>query len=157
MRRRALVVCFLVYCVLAGSPRATFAEPTKEEQCIQQLENRIVDLEKTVKQLQAQVKVKLPAKSDLDKKLVGNWAVTKRTKGRLTGLRLESDGTCHVAAAEEEVEEGKYTVVGKTISFKFGPNLGFFAEVESVTEKELVIRTRLRTLSKAEEIRFERQ
>ena len=148
------------------SPQAAFADPPKEAELlkrIEQLEKRVADLEKAIKERPS---VKEPATAT-EKNLIGNWTITadskktaiaKKVKDRWTDLNLKADGTCDLVMRGEVYKKGSYkvTVVGsiKSLFIKWVP-LYFGAEVTqprapiqgyewdvriaSVSEEELVL------------------
>jgi hypothetical protein len=112
---------------------------------VQQLENRVAELEKLIKQMQAQAKE--PAKSTTEQKLVGNWAVgddERKVEGVITDLRLKPDGT---AKAVLNTPDGrwnniKYDVVGKQL--QLGENRGhatysLAVRIHSIMDTQLIL------------------
>jgi hypothetical protein len=128
------------------SPHAAFADPPKEADLlkrIEQLEKRIADLEKAIKERPS---VKEPATAT-EKNLIGNWTITDDSKktaiakklnwanwtteparsGRLiTDLNLKADGTCALVIGGQVYNRGSYnvTVVGRVtrINIEWAPN-----------------------------------
>jgi hypothetical protein len=148
------------------SPQAAFADPPKEAELlkrIEQLEKRVADLEKAIKERPS---VKEPATAT-EKNLIGNWTITadskktaiaKKVKDRWTDLKLKADGTCALVWGGEVYDRASYkvTVVGSVTSIHvewtplvFGapknqpkaPIQGYQWDVRiaSVSDKELVL------------------
>jgi hypothetical protein len=133
------------------SPHAAVADPPKEAELlkrIEQLEKRVADLEKAIKERPS---VKEPATA-AEKNLIGSWTITADSKktaiakkaklrakssemiwtGHWTDLNLKADGTCDLVMRGEVYKKGSYkvTVVGsiKSLFIKWVP-LYFGAEV----------------------------
>ncbi len=117
------------------SPHAAFADPPKEAELlkrIEQLEKRVADLEKAIKERPS---VKEPATAT-EKNLIGNWTITddaKKTaiakklplvpaKGRefvvWTDLNMKADGICALVMRGELYTHAEYrvTVIGSVTS-----------------------------------------
>jgi uncharacterized protein (TIGR03066 family) len=146
-------------------------EPTPQEKRIHQLESRISELEKTVKQLQEQIKQLTqsaqPKGPGLDAKVIGSWGATASGKEGLTALRLERDGSCKIMALKEDKHltyKGRYEIIGNMLDCRVtheGTKNGYqyTLRVISVTDKELVIRSKMGNTAKdpEPEVRLERQ
>jgi hypothetical protein len=152
MKPRLLTVLTLASSwIILLSSHATVADPPREADLlkrIEQLEKRVADLEKAIKERPS---VKEPATAT-EKKLIGTWTITADSKktamakklnwanrttepgpgsarsGRLiTDLNLKADGTCALVIGGQVYNGGSYnvTVVGSVtrINIEWAPNI----------------------------------